>query len=170
MSAPHDLATKLALLKVLTGQLGDVKKAADCEIRDTWRPKDRNTAVLPDGTAIGTVGLTKGRTVARLADEAAYRAWVEQAHPDEIETVTTTRVNPAFTERIMSAARQLGMAIDATTGEQVPGVTVETGDPFPTVRLEDGAAALVAAAWQSGQLAELIASLIRPAITEGGAA
>lgn len=165
MTDRHDLAARFAVLKTLATRVGDAKKAADCEIRDGWEPGDRNTAKLDDGTALGSVTLAKGRAVSRLVDEAAYRAWVERTHPEHIQTIT--RVDPAFTERLMSAARQLGVAVDGETGEEVPGIRVEQGDPYPTTRLAAGADEAIARAWQAGELADMLGALLQPAI-EGG--
>ena len=168
MTDRHDLASRFGLLKVLVQKLGEAKGAADAEIRDTWRVKDRAAAVLPDGAEIGSVTLASGRTTSKLTDEKAYEAWVRRVHPEEIETVTTERINPDFTARLMSAARQLGVPVDADTGEQVPGIEVVEGEPYPTVRLAPDAAEIVAQAWQDGTLTELVASLLRPAIEQGG--
>lgn len=164
MSDSHDLAARFALLKILTSKLSDAKKAADCEIRDTWETGDRNTAKLPNGKALGSVTLAKGRAVARLVDEPAYQEWVAETHPEHIETVTITRVDPAFTERLMSAARQMGVAVDGETGEEVPGIRVEVGDPYPTTRIAPGAAEAISEAWQRGELAEPLGGLLRPAL------
>lgn len=166
MTARHDEASRLALLKVLGERLKDAKTAADCEIRDTWRPKDRAAAVLPDGTEIGAVTLASGRKKSSLTDETAFEKWVAKTHPEEMETVTLTRPRPEFTERLMSAARQLGEAVDAATGEAVPGITVTEGEAYPTVRLASGAADLLAVAWRDGVLTDLIGSLL-PAIEAG---
>lgn len=167
MTGRHDLAARFALLKTLGTRLADAKKAADYEIRDSWTPGDRLTAKLPDETPIGSVTLAKGKTSARLVDEVAFRAWVEATHPEHMETVTITRVDPAFTERLMSAARQIGAAVDAETGSEVPGIRVEQGDPYPTTRLNAGAVEAIARAWQAGELAEVLGSVLRPALPEG---
>lgn len=167
MSARED-ATRAALLKVIGEQLKAAKAGTDGQIAGTWRPKDRSTAVLPNGSEIGTVTLAAGRTTARLSDEAAFRAWVEKVHPDQMETVTITRPDPGFVARLMSAAQKLGHPVDAETGEEVPGITVVQGDPHPMVKLDPDAAAVVAAAWQDGQLIELVAGLLRPALPPGG--
>lgn len=163
MSYRHDLAFRFAVLKVLVGVLSDAKKAADCEIRDTWRPGDRNSATIPGpdrGVLVGAVTLAKGRTVSKFSDADAFEAWVKHVHPEEIETVTITRVRPAFVERLMSAARQLGHAVDADTGEEVPGITVEQGEPYPTVRLAPAAREEIARAWKAGELADLVGGLL----------
>jgi hypothetical protein len=160
MNGRHDLAAQMAVLKVLLQQLSDAKKAADCEIRDGWTPGDRNSAKLSDGTVVASVTLANGRTNANVTDQPTYMGWVRKTHPDQIEEVKTVRVRPEFTDRLLSAAKKLGVAVDAETGEQVPGITVSSGDPHPMVKLADDAPALVAAAWQKGQLAELMGALL----------
>jgi hypothetical protein len=163
---PQDLALRYALLKVLVGELATAKSAADCEIRDTWRPKDRLSAALPDGAVVAAVTLTSGRTTASVADIGAYEEWVRATHPEQIETVpATTRINPDFTARLTSAARKVGVAVDAETGEVVPGIEVTTGDPYPMVKLADDARDEVAKAWRDGSLTELVAGLLA---IEGG--
>ncbi|MFD0853368.1 hypothetical protein ACFQ07_14095, partial [Actinomadura adrarensis] len=149
MSEQHDLALRLALVKVLTDRLKDVKAAAGCEVTDTWRPKDRATVVLPGSDAeIGTVTLSSGSTKARLSDEDAYRTWVEANYPEQIETVTTTRIKPEFTNRLLTFVQRSGKVRDPGTGQEVPGVVVETGDPHPMVKLVRDAPELFAQAWR----------------------
>ena len=166
MSTKHDLALRLAVLKILVTELATAKKAADTEIRDTWRRGDRLTAALPNGKLVGTVTLAKGRATANITDPDAYEKWTHTVHPEQIETVPeTTRINPDFTDRLKAAARKLGVPVDAETGEIVPGITVEDGDPYPLVKLLDDAAGMVAGAWRSGDLAELVSGLL--AIEDG---
>lgn len=164
-----DTALTFALLKVLSTRLGKAKKAADAEIRDGWQVKDRNSAVLP-GTEIkiGSVTLAKGKLTADLVDADKFLEWVLTYHPDQVEQETVTRVNADFTARMISYARQTGSNVDPATGEEIPGLRVQEGDPYAMTILEDDAAEKVAKAWQSGELTELIASLVQPAI-EGGA-
>lgn len=169
MSA-HDSALKLALLKLLSTQVKATRETLAGEVVAEWKAKDRNAAVLPGGTTIGTVTLASGSTKAGVSDEDEFMAWVLETHPEEIEQVKVTRVKPGFAERILAHARRAGEPIDPETGEIVPGVTVKDGDPYPLVRLESDAAQLVSAAWQSdedGILRELLGGLVQPAI-EGG--
>lgn len=163
---PQEQALQMALLKVLVTELATAKKVADCEIRDTWRPSDRLTATIPGGEDIGTVTLAKGRASAAVTDQAAYEAWVRVNHPEWIETVPATeRINPDATARLTSAARKNGVAVDAETGEEVPGITVSAGDPYPMVKLTGDAREAVAAAWRDGSLTELVSGLLE---IEGG--
>jgi len=166
MIAP-DTALRFAVLKVLRERLAAAKKVADAEIVETWSVKDRSAAVLPDGTSLGSITLAKGRTSARLVDDEKYLEWVLENHPEEIEQVQITRVNPGFTERLLNFARQTGDCINPATGEPVPGISVEEGEPYAVSRLVADADELVTKAWQDGSLTELMSSLVQPAI-EGG--
>lgn len=157
---PQELALRFALLKVLTDELKTAKAVADCEVRDGWRPSDRLTATIPGGADIGTVTLANGKTTANVTDLATYEAWASEAHPEWIETVTVTRVNLDATTRILAAARKRGVAVDAETGEVVPGITVSAGEPYPMVKLADDARDVVVSAWQKGQLTELMGGLL----------
>ena len=166
MTAKHDVALRLAVLKVLVAELAEAKTAADAEIRDTWRRGDRLTAALPDGKLVGAVTLAKGRASAAVTDADAYEKWIRAVHPEQIQTVPeTTRINPDFTARLKSAAQKLGVPVDAETGEIVPGITVTEGTPYALVKLVDEAAGMVGAAWRSGELAELVSGLLA---IEGG--
>lgn len=164
MTERHDHATTYALLKVIADAVKDAKAVVDCEIRDSWHPGDRNTAALPGGRVVGAVTLAKGRAKAEIADEQVFEAWVAQVHPEQIETVT--RVKPDYVSRVKSAARQLGHTVDPETGDAIAGLSVSTGDPYPFVKLTPDAAELVARAWRSGALAELLGALL-PAIEVG---
>lgn len=164
-----DTALTFALLKVLSTRLGKAKKNADAEIRDGWQVKDRNSAVLPGSNIkIGSVTLAKGKLTADIVDQDKFLEWVLATHPDAVEQVTVTRVNADFAARMVAFARATGSTADPATGEEVPGLRVQEGDPYAMTVLEDDAAEQVTKAWQNGELTELIASLVQPAI-EGGA-
>lgn len=160
-------ALTLTLLKVLSTRLGAAKKIADKEITDGWAVSDRNAAVLPGGVKIGSVTLAKGKRNVDITDEDAFMEWVLETHPDSIQQVQVTQVDPDFTARMIAFARATGSTTDPATGEEVPGLRVRDGDPYPVTRLEDDAADEIAEAWRNGVLGELIASLVQPAVEAG---
>lgn len=162
-----ETALTFALLKVLSARIGAAKKAADQDITGGWEVKDRNAAVLPDGTKIGSVTLAKGKTTVDITDADAFMEWVLETHPDAIEQVQITRVNQDFTDRMVMFARATGSTVDPATGEAVPGLRVREGTPYAMTTLEPDAAELVAKAWQNGELTELIAALVQPTISAG---
>jgi hypothetical protein len=161
----NDVALALVVLKVLGEQVKTGESAAKREVAGAALPGDRTTAVLPDGTPVGTVGQAKGRINARVTDREKFTAFVQDAYPGEVELVPTVR--PAFEKRVLDACKANKAPVDAN-GAEVPGVEVGVGDPYTTVKLGEDAHELVAAAYQSGQLEELMERYTRPAIEAGG--
>jgi hypothetical protein len=160
-----ETALTATLLKVLSTRIGAAKKTADKDITDGWEVSDRNSAVLPGGgPKIGSVTLAKGKRSVDITDADAFMAWVLETHPDAIQQIQVTQVDPDFTARMIAFARATGSTADPATGEEVPGLRVRDGDPYPMVKLEANAAELVAKAWQDGELTDLIAALVQPAV------
>ena len=162
-----EAALALALIRVLQDRLRAVRAATAKDVTGTWQVSDRNAAVLPDGTKIGSVVLAKGKRTAAVDDADAFLEWVLVTHPDEVEQTVEVRVKRDFVDRMLAFARQTGSTVDPATGEEIPGLLVREGDPVPTTTLERDAPHLVANAWQDGRLSELLAALFRPEI-EGG--
>lgn len=162
---PHELALKLAVLRVLSDHIKDARTTADEQARETLHAGDRITAALPDGSKVAAVSLANGRKGAKVVDEAAFTAWVTARHPDEV--VPTIR--DSFKKKVLDAVKADGGMVDRTTGElvEIPGVEPTEGDPYPSVRLAPGAAELVQQAWTDGTLAHVLAEIVTPAI-EGG--
>jgi hypothetical protein len=163
----NDIALALVVLKVLGDQVKEGKAAADEQLRASAMPEDRTAALLPDGAKVGTVNLNNGRVSARVTDRKAFTAWVQSMHPGEVEQVPTVR--PAFEKLLLDGCKSKGGPVDKH-GQEIPGVTVSEGDPYPMVKLVDGASEAVSAAWHARQLDEVMAGILRPAIEAGGAA
>lgn len=167
MTTQHDTALRLIVLKVLGEELAKAKTPVTDVLRETWTVGDRTGGKLPSGQVVGSVTFKRGSVGASVSDRAAFEEWVAENHPEELETITyapVTRVRPAYEKRLTDEAKKAGEPVDPATGESVPGITVRTGDPTPAVTLAPGAADLVAEAWRSGALAELVGDLLRPAI------
>lgn len=157
---PKEQALRLVVVRVLK----DLLKAADdgdrAQVRTDWSTGERLAGVI-GGETVGYVQLKHGPAGAAVTDRAAFEAWVTTHRPDEWETVTTTvtRIRPAYESAVLAAAKKAGLAVTAA-GEEIPGVTVAVGEPQVAVTLADGAAELVAAGWQSGELWEIVGSLL----------
>lgn len=83
----------------------------------SWRLPDIARVVLP---------LSKQKIQVANSDE--LRTWVEARHPDEIETVSTTRVRPSFVTALLGYLKAADdVVIDPETGEIVPGLVVRKG-------------------------------------------
>ena len=160
----NDVALALVVLKVLGEQVKTGESAAKREAGAAALPGDRTTAALPDGTPVGTVGQAKGRTTARVTDREKFTAFVQETYPTEVEMVPTVRLS--FEKRLLDGCKANEAPVDAN-GHEVPGVEVGVGDPYTTVKLGVDAHKLVGAAYQSGQLAELMERYTQPAIEAG---
>ncbi|MET9339216.1 hypothetical protein [Nonomuraea sp. NPDC003804] len=160
----NDVALAEVVLKVMTERLKQAKANADAEVRATALPGDRTSAALPDGTVAGTLSQAKGRTTARVTDREKFTAWVAMTYPGEVEQVTAVR--PAYEKAVLDMCKRQGHPVDAN-GVEVPGVEVGQGDPYTITKVADGAEEAIAAAYQSGQLVEVMERFTRPAIKAG---
>lgn len=158
---------RLVLARVLGERLTAADRDGRIAVRDGWHVGDRLTATIA-GRPAGTVTVKRPPVSASVSDSTALTEWVATTHPTEIEEVTVRRVKPAYLSALLAAAKKTGVAV-SSAGEVIPGITVTVGDPSVAVTLEDGAAELVAEAWRSGELAELIGGLL-PALEPGGEA
>ncbi|GAA4221411.1 hypothetical protein FHR32_005074 [Streptosporangium album] len=160
----NELALVEVVLKAMTERLKAAKTNADAEIRATALPGDRTNAVLPDGTVIGSVSQAKGRTSAAVTDRVAFTKWAQAEHPTEVELVPTVR--PAFERRVLDGCKANGVNVDAN-GHEVPGVEVGQGNPYSMTKVTGGAEDAIAAAYQSGELADVLERFARPALEAG---
>lgn len=129
-----------AVLKVIEDEH---KKALD-GLRDALDSGDRVSAAMPDGTPLGYVQMTVPRASVRVADEAAFTAWVQDNHPEHIETVP--KVRSSYKEALIA----LG-GVDKETGELVPGLV----DVEPQLRIMPTAAARELAAESIANIRQL---------------
>lgn len=147
--------TQLLVLR----QVIDRVKALDTEIRaqlaQHMLPGDNIAGCLdpadPKGTALGKVGMNNGREIVDLTDEDDLMAFVRDAFPTEL--VTVTQIRPAFLTKLKDAVKTHGGWL-TDQGEllEVPGLTKTIGDPGLAVRPSKDAAAIVDAAVTRGQL------------------
>lgn len=149
MSTPHETALHLAVLRLVADMVKDARSVADEATGQALEEGDRITATL-GGHKLAAVSMAAGSTRCRVVDEDKLAAWVEQNYPTEVEY--TVRVRPVFLKQLQDAAKKAGAPVDPTTGEEIPGLEVTTGEPHPTVRPVDGARDILADAWQRGEL------------------
>lgn len=161
-----DQVLRLIIARVLKDLLAATDQEVRADVRASWMVGDRLNGAIAD-CPVGAVQLRKGTRGATVADLSAFEAWVVEHRPEEWETVTTRRVRPAYVSAVLTAAKKTGTAVTAD-GEEIPGITIAAGEPTVAVTLADNAAELVAAAWQSGELWELIGGLL-PALERADA-
>ncbi|GII87114.1 hypothetical protein Ssi03_51040 [Sphaerisporangium siamense] len=143
---------------------------------------------LPDGTSLGTISILAGpaeRTVNMSAVAAivaqqsgavealrpeavtdpALLAFVRDHMPHLIETKVRQEDLKAALKRIDAEG-----CLNGTDGKKVKVAEVQRGEPTGEFRYRPSpeAEAAIRRAWQAGELQELLADLIRPAVEAGG--
>lgn len=84
-------------------------------VAPTWR--------IPD---VGTVPLALTAARVDVVDPAAYTEWVAATFPEQVETIVTTRVRPAYDQVVRDAAAARGAAC-TEDGEVIPGLAFVPG-------------------------------------------
>lgn len=161
-TAVRDAVTREAVLKALLDEVKAAYEEARTEVQHALDEQQRATgstkfdAYLPDSTKVGSVSLTGGSPEAKITDAEAYIAWARAAYPSEATTRIVKDVREAFTRDLLAKMTAAGVAVDPTTGEEVPGVQIKaTRARSHSVRFGKQGRDLVAEAWRTGTLAAL---------------
>jgi hypothetical protein len=177
MSNLLELAQQEATLKALADVVNDRLKAVRAETQAALDTAEKETgtrqvaAKLPDGTPVATLSLTDPKPEAKITDVDAFKAWVMDAFPGEIERRFVAEVRPAFAEKILAEMTAAGVArlVDKETGElhDVPGVEVKaTRSRNHSLRFKPEGKNAIAEAWQVGTLT--LPGVTGPAAVESG--
>jgi hypothetical protein len=161
-----DQVIRLIVSRVLSDLLDRADGDLRSDVRTTWLVGDRKGAALA-GRPAGAVQLKKSSRRAIVTDAAAFEAWA--ADRGELESVTVSRVRPAFEAAVVKVAKEKGAAV-TSDGEEIPGIVVVDGEPTVAVTLSDDAEELVRKAWESGELWEIVGSLLPALEAAGGGA
>jgi hypothetical protein len=161
MSNPREVAVRVAALKALYDKVREAYNQARADALAALSPGDRLHAALPDGADIGTVSVVDGRTSAKVVNPAALLEWVQTNAPDEVESVP--RVRESYVGALLARCENVdGAAMHAKTGELLPGVVFETGDPYTRVtQTEEQLKTFTAALW-AGELADVLPASVGP--------
>lgn len=119
-------------------------------------------AVKFGGRVAAWVSMPNPATRATVKDKAAFLAFVKKNLPSEVESVE--QVREGTQRQLLEAAKAGGWVNPDGERIPIPGVEVSTGDPSPSVSLEDCAAEAIAAAWNAGDI-DLGGMLALPAAT-----
>lgn len=139
----RDQAIRLAVLRALKDRIKQADNDTLATFADDMDSGDSKAATLDDGTPLGKVYKSKGKTTPTVTDEAALLAWVRANHPDEIEET----IRPAYRTALLETAKRYGEPVDETSGEIVPGIELRHGEPYVGFRGEKGYGETVAARW-----------------------
>jgi hypothetical protein len=156
MSLREDALT-VAVLRALADRIRDASDTARDRMRAALSDAGADSASAElDGTRVAKVTLAGGKPVARVADDAAFTAWVQATHPTEVET----RVRESYRTKVLTDTTKSGAPVDPLTGEIVPGVEITTGTAYVSTRFEKGGRDAVAQAWAAGVLADALRAAI----------
>jgi hypothetical protein len=151
MSDARQAAIRVAALKALYDKVREAYNQARDDAVAALSPGDRLHAALPDGADIGTVSVVDGKTTAKVTNPAALLEWVKVNAPDEVETVA--RVRDSYVGALLARCENVdGAAMHAKTGELLPGVAFETGDPYARVTQTHDQAEAFVNAYNAGEL------------------
>lgn len=144
--ALRDAAARAVVFQVIEQAAKARKDEAKAEL--TQLESGDTVAGKWDGVTLGKATKTSGRTKLVVTDEAALLEWLQANHPTEI----VVSPNPAYLKALESTARNVGAVID-NQGEIVPGVQLEHGDPYISVRKEKDTPFFVSRLLSGGRIA-----------------
>jgi hypothetical protein len=154
----RDTATSLIVSRVIRDRLQAADKAFRERAREDFDvPGVRDIGVIGD-EQIGSVSLTKGRESWTVTDPEALLEWVKANFPQEV--VTTEAVRSSYVQALLARAKADGVAVDAFTGEQIPGIEQKVSEPTLTVKPSEDAAQVIAQALADGTLT--LADVVTP--------
>lgn len=146
MSDMRDTAARAVVYQIIEQAAKARKDEARAEL-SALEPGD-TLAAKWDGQLLGKATMTAGRTRLVVTDEAALLEWLQKNHPTEI----VISPNPVFMRVLEQRARDAGAPIDGM-GELVPGVELQSGDPYVSVRKAPDAPFVVAQLLSAGRIA-----------------
>jgi hypothetical protein len=163
----RDAVIRVAALKALYDKVREAYNQARTDAVDALSPGDRLHAALPDGSDIGTVTVVDGRTSAKVTNPVALLEWVQANAPDEVEQVP--RVRESYLGALLSRCENVdGAAMHAKTGELLPGVRFETGEPYARVTQTADQQAAFVEAWLAGELTAVLPPGVPQPLVRGG--
>lgn len=142
-SGVRQVALKLAAIAAVKKHLTGVDNDAKADLMEHLDAGDRKTAVLPDGTSIGTVSVSKpGDPQVVVTDSRKFLAWVKEHRP----TAIIEAVRESDQKSILEAA--------LTDGEVPDGCDLTDGKAsYVSVRQTEEQRQAVVTAWRDGSLA-----------------
>lgn len=120
-----EMAERALALRLLSDTLKEEAKLLSEQVAHQMRQigTDRITVTDGDLTELGKLTKNPDRKVWGITDPIAFKRWVEEHRPDML----VTSVNPSFVQWVLKEAEVAdGVVGDPETGEQIPGVGLET--------------------------------------------
>lgn len=139
----RDAAFRAGVWSLIEAKAKEQKDAAKAELR-SLEPGDAVSGKW-HGQPVAKATMTKGRTKLVVTDEQKFLDWVQEYAPTEI----VRSVNPAYMKAIEARAKNLGAPVNLD-GELYPGLDLQEGDPYVSIRKADGAEAVIAELFRTG--------------------
>jgi len=124
--------------------LAEVRSILQDDLEVAWKEEGTSSVALRlDGKPVGKATVSKNGDAVLVDDPEAFKRWVEENYPDEVEYVSRSEVKPAFSKTFLSTKR-LEVATDENDEPQVDDdgnvVIVDTklGLPVPGIRIKKG--------------------------------
>jgi hypothetical protein len=113
-----------------------------------------------------TVSTSLTSDVIAITDEAAFKAYVAERYPTEIETVTITRVRQAWQGGMFAKLLAAGEPLSDDEGTVVPGLEFRPGGDFRSVSLLPKSATKLRLATVAAEIAAGTRPLALPSVAE----
>jgi hypothetical protein len=141
----RDAAARAVVFQVLEQRAKQLKDEAKAELSQ-MQPGDTIGGSW-DGQLLGKATMTTGRSKIVVTDEQKLLEWLQYNQPDEI----VMSINPAYLRLLESRAKEVG-AVISSDGEVIPGLEIQTGTPYVSVRKEKDAPFVVAQLLSGGRV------------------
>jgi hypothetical protein len=160
------LAMRLVVLKFILDQIVPAQRSLRAQAAQALAPKDRVTAVGPDGYPLGTITKSRPNPQASITDETGFADWMAAYYPDQVRyewCITDTdaamavlrahapellsrtiSVHPWAKSHVLKMSADAGRPVGPNGELNVIGVEVTRGAGTISVRIEQDAADLIA--------------------------
>lgn len=150
----RDLAVQAVVVKTIKDVVTTQEKATKDALADLLDVKDRKSVVLADGTDVGTVTYTQGRTASawKVTDPTALLGWARDHQPDAVvEALAAWFTSP---DNLSSLVQKSGEVPDGVEFVE------STGDPYITVRQTPEQKDATLAALTAGSLTDTVRTVL----------
>lgn len=143
----RDAALSAAFWQAIETRAKELKDAARTTLAGI--PVGDTIAARWGDRLLAKASMSSGRAKLVVTEPNKLLEWVKANHPTEV----VEAVNPAYLKSVEARAKELGLgAVIDSTGEVIPGVEVQTGDPVVSVRREKNTDDIIAELFTSGRV------------------
>lgn len=164
---PKDLAQELAVVTLIADLSKEHRDALRLQLLEALELVGADsTSADVDGDRVAKVTKVTPKAKAVVNNESAFLAWVSQNRPDEVVSSVRESYKKSVLDR--AAFTDDGTAIDADTGEVIPGLTQARGNGYVSTRFEKDGRQRLAYALKNGLVAFNLPDTINVPALEAG--